>query len=79
MLEFFRKLLFATQPLTMNYLTIFLYWKLYALGMVSFTTSDKKNTKEKYLGGRCTDVHLQCDLSIRSSFSRGVNACQHNY
>ena len=62
----------------MNYLTIFLYWKLYALGMVSFTTSVKKNTKEKYLGGRCSDMHPQCDLSIRSLFSRGVKACQHN-
>lgn len=57
MLEFLRKLFFATQPLTMNYLTIVLYWKLYALGMVSLTISGKKNTKEKYLGGRCMYTH----------------------
>ena len=44
---------FPSQPLTMKYLTIVLYWKLYALGMVSFTMSGKKNTEDKYLEGRC--------------------------
>lgn len=57
MLEFFKKLLFATQPLTMNYLTIVLYWRLYALCMGSLTISGKKNTKEKYLGGRFMYAH----------------------
>ena len=41
----------------MNYLTIVLYWRLYALCMVSLTISSKKNTKEKYLGGRFMYAH----------------------